>query len=592
MTKKYTYSEKSNGQTLSAEEWNNLAQDVDAAVDAITTIQNNSSSGSSTVIDTTGVISVSSKGNVTVGSNKNVNIEPAWDNNTASYSGNYGDIALKSGDDIQFCSHHREPKKRDKIVIKNIDGSDNPVKLQVVAGELDLAVGTANNPKTATRKKDKTTGSDITAESLFKTDDAKVMDVRILTGETLDPDTNSEREERGYLKVRAQAIDLRCEKHGGIALQPKGYDSDGNMNKIKFEHGGGDGLEFGTFNAEKTSIFTDEYRFNREGIWKMSNRTTEASGKDIIDEREGGLQGLPATGALKYKKNTSANNSALATQTGKTYESADDFYDFIDTSDEQCRTKDIIKTAYAMNGGKDRHTKITNKGAIEIATNVTYQVSETSEPENQTGVIFVNTISQKVYNDLTQNILDGIYNEGDFTTLPDTTKIYTSGSGIFITFTEIPAPAIKIDSGGELKLGGVLDFGSSFNFGETDNGIQTQYKLTKKNAIKDCGVLKIIGINNSTTNTLTITTANPSNGTVQDYVIPVAEQVPSSNTYTPQTIASCSINDIIMFVNWAKGTGFGPWSSQAIADKEQLEWVGGSFAAVTEVTPGEGPVGE
>jgi hypothetical protein len=44
------------------------------------------------------------------------------------------------------------------------------------------------------------------------------MDIRILTGNILEEGTNSEREERGYLKVRAQAIDLRCEKHGGIAL--------------------------------------------------------------------------------------------------------------------------------------------------------------------------------------------------------------------------------------------------------------------------------------------------------------------------------------------------------------------------------------
>jgi len=113
--------------------------------------------------------------------------------------------------------------------------------------------------------------------------------MRILTGSTLDSGLQTEREERGYLKVRAQAIDLRCEKHGGIALQPKGYDSDGNMNKIKFEHGGGDGLEFGTFNTQKTSIFTDEYRFKKNGIWKMAVRETEASGKDILDEREGGL---------------------------------------------------------------------------------------------------------------------------------------------------------------------------------------------------------------------------------------------------------------------------------------------------------------
>jgi hypothetical protein len=44
------------------------------------------------------------------------------------------------------------------------------------------------------------------------------------------------------------------------------------MNKIKFEHGGGDGLEFGTFNTEKSSLFTDEYRFKKDGIWKMATR--------------------------------------------------------------------------------------------------------------------------------------------------------------------------------------------------------------------------------------------------------------------------------------------------------------------------------
>jgi hypothetical protein len=53
---------------------------------------------------------------------------------------------------------------------------------------------------------------------MFKTSEANVMDLKIITGNTLDAGTADERDERGYLKVRAQAIDLRCEKHGGIAL--------------------------------------------------------------------------------------------------------------------------------------------------------------------------------------------------------------------------------------------------------------------------------------------------------------------------------------------------------------------------------------
>ena len=511
---KQTFTQKSNGDTLSASEWNNLTSYVNTAVDAI-----NNGAASGGAIDTNGVISVSSKGNVTVSSNKNVNVEPAWSNNVSGYSGNYGDVAIKPGDDIQFCSHHREPKKRDKVVIKNLDGSDNPVKLEVHTGELTLST----KGKAATRKKNNTTGEDISNQALFdKAGDDKVMDVRIVTGVTLDENTNNERDERGYLKVRAQAIDLRCEKHGGIALQPKGYDGVGNMNKIKFEHGGGDGLEFGTFNTDKTSIFTNEYRFNREGIWKMATRETEASGKTILDEREGGLQGLPATAAYKYVKQ------------------ADDFYDIISNDDEQCTTKDIIKTAFAMNGGKDRHTKITNKGAIEIATNPTYTITIEEAPVEPATATAISTISTKIAS-LDSVAAGDVFNEGDFTALPVAATVYTNGTQYF-SFTEVAAPSIKIESGAELKLGGILDFGSSFNFGETDNGVEFQYKLTKKNAEKDCGIVKVVGVNNHATNNLTV------------------EGVTIAPGQTA-TIAQCSMLDIIKLVNYMKTNNQGPWAA-------------------------------
>ena len=511
---KQTFTQKSNGDTLSASEWNNLTGYINTAVDAI-----NNGAASGGAIDTNGVISVSSKGNVTVSSNKNVNVEPAWSNNVSGYSGNYGDVAIKPGDDIQFCSHHREPKKRDKVVIKNLDGSDNPVKLEVHTGELTLST----KGKAATRKKNNTTGEDISNQALFdKTGDDKVMDVRIVTGVTLDENTNNERDERGYLKVRAQAIDLRCEKHGGIALQPKGYDGVGNMNKIKFEHGGGDGLEFGTFNTDKTSIFTNEYRFNREGIWKMATRETQASGKTILDEREGGLQGLPATAAYKYVKQ------------------ADDFYDIISNDDEQCTTKDIIKTAFAMNGGKDRHTKITNKGAIEIATNPTYTITIEEAPVEPATATAISTISTKIAS-LDSVAAGDVFNEGDFTALPVAATVYTNGTQYF-SFTEVAAPSIKIESGAELKLGGILDFGSSFNFGETDNGVEFQYKLTKKNAEKDCGIVKVVGVNNHATNNLTV------------------EGVTIAPGQTA-TIAQCSMLDIIKLVNYMKTNNQGPWAA-------------------------------
>ena len=94
---KQTFNTKNTGDQLTAQEWNNLTSYVNEAVDAI-------NSGSVSVeggtIDTSGMISISSKGNVTLSSVKNVNVEPVWNNNVQGYTGNYGDIALKPGDDI------------------------------------------------------------------------------------------------------------------------------------------------------------------------------------------------------------------------------------------------------------------------------------------------------------------------------------------------------------------------------------------------------------------------------------------------------------------------------------------------------------
>jgi len=168
------------------------------------------------------------------------------------------------------------------VSIKIIDGEDNPVKLQVNAASMTLTT------------KDKVGA------------DANVFDINV----------NSGKNTKGYLKVRAQAIDLRCEDHGGIALQPKGSDGQGHMNKIKFEHGGGDGLEFGTFNTEHTSLFTGDYRFNKAGVIRLATRTTEASDKADAND--------PTT-AYKYVK------------------AADDFYDNIDANDPTCTWEDIVK---------------------------------------------------------------------------------------------------------------------------------------------------------------------------------------------------------------------------------------------------------
>ena len=103
-------------------------------------------------------------------------------------------------------------------------------------------------------------------------------------------------EPHAELKIEARNIDLRCFEHGGIALQPCGKDSNNNENKIKFESSrtsplgastinyadeGGKGLEFGTFNNEHSSLFTGDYRFNKDGIvYAVTRQTpTTVSGK-------------------------------------------------------------------------------------------------------------------------------------------------------------------------------------------------------------------------------------------------------------------------------------------------------------------------
>ena len=248
----YSKSTKTSGSTLSASEWNALSEAANIAQTKVNgiidDIANLPSGGES------GVVSVSSKGNTEITSAKHINLEPAYD--STGGSGTYGDIQMKPGDDITLESSHRSIDKRNEITVKTSNGlsggSKAPVKLQVIAADMTLS----------TKGKVVEQGSN---------DASNVMNVNVTTGSG-----------KAYLKVRAQAIDLRCESHGGIALQPKGNDGDtpSHENKIKFEHGGGDGLEFGTFNTEKTSIFTNEYRFAKDGKILLATRQKVARSSD------------------------------------------------------------------------------------------------------------------------------------------------------------------------------------------------------------------------------------------------------------------------------------------------------------------------
>ena len=318
---------KQNGSQLTATEWNNLAADVNelgaggtgngavsTEVDQVDADKTYIKIGNVTVGELT---DKGTKGvNVTLAGNNNINIEPraaagtGEGKNTPGLADRKGgNIALKPGDDIEFWAHKRGTSKDDEVSIKmltEVPKVSDPTKTDEIAAKLQL------------------NAADIVLTSKDKQEDSDIMNVTV----------NKAADTRGYLKVRAQAIDLRCEDNGGIALQPKGEDSDHFENKIKFEHGGGDGLEFGTFNTQHTSLYTTDYRFKKDGVIRLASRYTEASDKADAND--------PTT-AYKYKKNNATNNAALATSESKTFDAADDFYDFVETSDPTCTWEDIVK---------------------------------------------------------------------------------------------------------------------------------------------------------------------------------------------------------------------------------------------------------
>lgn len=308
------YSKAANG-TLSHTEWNKAATNINDLIDAAGS--NNGGSDPHLVFDEHSASNPTGKSNLTLqttaedqyvdGSKTKggkINIEPI------------SDLQIKPGDDISLCSHHREDPT--EVSMKVLDGNDNPVKLQINAANIVLTTKDKNKTKT------KDENGDDTSTALY--DDPAVMNITV----------NSAKNTRGYLKVRAQAIDLRCEDHGGIALQPKGEDSDHNMNKIKFEHGGGDGLEFGTFNTEKTSLFTKEYRFNKDGKILLATRTTTASDKADAND--------PTT-AYKYVKQ--ADDFYDVIYEG---ESGSEFYNYdpTDTADTSVTWGDLVKLVAYM----------------------------------------------------------------------------------------------------------------------------------------------------------------------------------------------------------------------------------------------------
>lgn len=559
--------QKASGDTLSYTEWNDISDAVNEShtkINEVIDVVNAGGSGSggtgpvNVIVDPTdpekkimyvdGVLfgELKSKGNkgtnVTLAGNNNINIEPRaalgtgeGENKPSDANRKGGNIALKPGDDIELWAHKRGSKKRDEVSIKmmtEVPNASDPSQMDEVAAKLQL-----NTADIMVTSKDKATDSDIT-NIIF----------------------NKASNTRGYLKVRAQAIDLRSETHGGIALQPRGNDGDGKQNKIKFEHGGGDGLEYGTFNTEKTSIYTPEYRFKKDGVVKLASRV-------VLDNTPG--QG----GNDKYQGNNVDPTTHYSYQ-----KQADDFYDVIASGDPQCTWEDIINVASTLNGTKYVRTHITDGGNVEIETkNSTIVTKEFKAGKAATTSASLPTITlanadvniwyadtvdgvtgasriivedaPKIQLESTNEVSLVSMNVCVWDDVPVTAENFATyssqmGTGLkkdtepetkyvdgliygitnddrskgdidmtvfdsnlrYVTCRQVgESSGVNIESDAKVKIAapkltleGVTGFGSTMTFGEADEGLRYQYKATKKGKNKQCDVLQVEVFNNGT----------------------------------------------------------------------------------------------
>ena len=400
------------------------------------------------------------------------------------------DIQIKPGDDFVLTTSHKGwdkttntylAKEQEELKMIISDASDKPCRLKTQASEFTWIT-------------DYTDATGAGANEIFN------VNVRARK----DGDTSGNK--LAYLKLRARAIDLRCEEHGGIAIQPYGSDSDSHMNKVKFEHGGGDGLEFLTMNTSISSIFTDEYRFNKDGFVKMATRDTSLSSK---------YKGGEETTHYKYRKQ------------------ADDFCDIIDSSSPVTTWGDIIKTSYAMNTAHGFHTHITSKGNLEIAAYDYYYWVTATAPSTE-----VDAPHQLIAG---TDASVGYYNA-------TTPEIYKVGDSYF-TCAKTPSNNINIESAGNItidssnsiKMKGNFDFGSNFGFGELDGGVQFIEKNTKKQ-LKTCDKIQVYALNTSTSDwARPLYSKTLANGTDYKYIT-------AAQTITPDTsvlVAEARMYDII-----------------------------------------------
>lgn len=192
---------------------------------------------------------------------KNLKIAPSLDYYTKGHLNlePAKDLRIKAADDICFYSDHTDDLS--EVLVKALCGVTlGPDGITKIERDKDLPIRLKVN----------------SSEVEFNTkgvEDPNSFDVKFKNGVS----SSETGEHYPQVKLKGRSFDIRCNEHGGIALQIAGKDGDGHENKIKFESDrtsndsatycgeGGKGMEFGTFNTLHSSLFTKDYRFNKDG---------------------------------------------------------------------------------------------------------------------------------------------------------------------------------------------------------------------------------------------------------------------------------------------------------------------------------------
>lgn len=206
----------------------------------------------------------------------------------------------------------------------------------------------------------------------------------------------------------------------------------------------------------------------------MATRQKEASEKTIIDEREGGLGGLPATGAYKYVKQS------------------DDFYDIISQNDVQCTTEDIIKTAHAFNNDRIG-VGVSSNGNLKISSTNTYRIVEISyydltnyvdDPDQAFEAFQITQFENLTKDDLKLIVSTGNVKLSDYI---GTNRVFGNGAGRYYILQGEITPNISLESESKVVLDAKGDV--EINSGDTIKMEAPEIRMNAINSDKSGGIV-------------------------------------------------------------------------------------------------------